>query len=116
MTYTKKTLSGRTYWYKDGKRIAVAKVPASVKSGKKPAGKKPAGKKPLSSRKNGNGKKNGPTLSEVAAKCKNFTKDDILKALSSASRVELCYAAIYIVTERNTKSRAAQRRWDEPVG
>ena len=60
MAYTKKVMSGRTYWYKDGKRIAVAKVPDNVKNGKKPSGKKPSGKKPSikkpSSKKNGNGR------------------------------------------------------------
>ena len=50
MAYTTKVLSGRTYWYKDGKRIAAAKVPVNIKSGKKPNGKKPNGKKPVGKR------------------------------------------------------------------
>ena len=120
MAYTTKVLSGRTYWYKDGKRIAAAKVPASVKSGKKPNGKKPRSSRKNgngSGRKNGNGRKNGPTLSEVATKCKKFTKNDVLKALGSASRVELCYAAIHIVNERNKAGRMLQRRvFEDPVG
>nr|QBK85630.1 MAG: hypothetical protein LCMAC101_02250 [Marseillevirus LCMAC101] len=89
MVYTTKVLSGRTYWYKDGKRIAAAKVPASVKSGKKNGnGKKPSGKK------NGNGKKPAtkkvPSMAQIQDDCNKATKAEVIEALNTLSKVELC--------------------------
>ncbi|RLI46836.1 hypothetical protein DRO61_08720 [Candidatus Bathyarchaeota archaeon] len=102
MAYTKKVMSGRTYWYKDGKRIAVAKVPDNVKNGKKPSGKKPSGKKPSgkkpsikkpSSKKNGNGRKplaGAKATVNVQKECRKASKHQIMELLSTLTKDELC--------------------------
>ena len=94
MAYTTKVLSGRTYWYKDGKRVAVAKVPANVKSGKKPSGKKPSGKKP-------SGKK--PKSIDIVKKaCEGATREELDRALSEAlTKQELCHL-VYQIPEIGT--------------
>ena len=88
MAYTTKVLSGRTYWYKDGKRIAASKVPASAKKGGRANGKKPNGKKP-----NGNGTDYGKQLRRVQKKCRkrsDVSKGDLIDALRTLTKDELC--------------------------
>lgn len=86
MAYTTKVLSGRTYWYKDGKRIAVAKVPANVKSGKK---SKPNGSKPKPNGSKPNERK-VPSMAQIQKSCNNASKAEIIGALNTLSKDELC--------------------------
>jgi hypothetical protein len=96
--YKKKVMSGRTYWYKNGKIIAAAKVPANVKNGKKPNGKKPSGKKP-------SGGVKRQTMSYIVhTKELHTSKRQMLEALKEANEYELLSAIRSIVASREGRS------------
>jgi hypothetical protein len=107
MAYTKKVMSGRTYWYKDGKRIAAAKVPANVKNGKKPSGKKP------SSKKNGNGRKpsaEDKAMVKVRKECHKASKGEIMELLNTLTKDELCKLVDQIPRTPDPVSKSIERK------
>ena len=90
--------NGRNLWYKDGKRIAEAKVPPNVKKSHSAGGKSPArvsetqAAKSPARKTQAAAKKSSPSnagLKDLQKNYKNMNKKEILAAMESSLTLEL---------------------------
>jgi hypothetical protein len=79
MAYTKRIIGGKTYYYKDGKRIAASKVPAYAKGHVSSS----------TPRKVSSAKEKIEPL-DIISDCEKYTKKEIIGVLSKMTKDELC--------------------------